>query len=31
MPYSAEHKQRTRTQIVECARTLFNRKGFTEV
>lgn len=31
MPYSAEHKQRTRAQIVECARTLFNRKGFIEV
>ncbi|MEW9573180.1 TetR/AcrR family transcriptional regulator [Rhodanobacter sp. Si-c] len=31
MPYSAEHKQRTRERIVECARVLFNRKGFTEV
>lgn len=31
MPYSAEHKQRTRARIVECARVLFNRKGFTEV
>jgi AcrR family transcriptional regulator len=31
MPYSAEHKQRTRAHIVECARVLFNRKGFAEV
>ncbi|WP_426664643.1 TetR/AcrR family transcriptional regulator [Rhodanobacter aciditrophus] len=31
MPYSADHKQRTRARIVECARMLFNRKGFTEV
>ncbi|MDE2087841.1 MAG: TetR/AcrR family transcriptional regulator, partial [Xanthomonadaceae bacterium] len=31
MPYSADHKQRTRALIVECARTLFNRKGFIEV
>jgi AcrR family transcriptional regulator len=31
MPYSAEHKQRTRARIVECARVLFNRKGFAEV
>ena len=31
MPYSTEHKQRTRARIVECARALFNRKGFTEV
>lgn len=31
MPYSTEHKQRTRARIVECARVLFNRKGFTEV
>ncbi|HEV2680853.1 MAG TPA: TetR/AcrR family transcriptional regulator [Rhodanobacter sp.] len=31
MPYTAEHKQQTRTRIVECARELFNRKGFAEV
>ncbi|MBD8899919.1 TetR/AcrR family transcriptional regulator [Rhodanobacter sp. DHG33] len=31
MPYSTEHKQQTRARIVECARVLFNRKGFTEV
>ena len=31
MPYSAEHKQRTRARIVECARALFNRKGYAEV
>lgn len=31
MPYSAEHKQRTRARIVECARVLFNRKGYAEV
>src|SRR6185312_830129 len=31
MPYSAEHKQRTRAHIVDCARVLFNRKGFAEV
>src|ERR1700758_4044983 len=31
MPYTAEHKQKTRTRIVECARELFNRRGFTEV
>jgi AcrR family transcriptional regulator len=30
MPYSAEHKQRTRARIVECARALFNRKGYAE-
>ena len=28
MPYSAEHKQRTRARIVEAARILFNRHGF---
>lgn len=28
MPYSPEHKQRTRARIVECARILFNRHGF---
>lgn len=31
MPYSTEHKQQTRARIVECARVLFNRRGFTEV
>lgn len=28
MPYSPEHKQRTRARIVEAARRLFNRHGF---
>ena len=31
MPYTAEHKQKTRARIIECARELFNRRGFTEV
>ncbi len=31
MPYTAEHKQATRERIIECARELFNRKGFAEV
>jgi TetR/AcrR family transcriptional repressor of nem operon len=31
MPYTAEHKQKTRARIVESARELFNRRGFTEV
>jgi AcrR family transcriptional regulator len=31
MPYPAEHKRETRERIVECARQLFNRKGFVEV
>ncbi|SFS01632.1 transcriptional regulator, TetR family [Dyella sp. OK004] len=31
MPYSTEHKQKTRERIVECARELFNRRGFAEV
>lgn len=31
MPYSSEHKQRTRSRIVECARILFNRHGFESV
>jgi AcrR family transcriptional regulator len=31
MPYTAEHKQQTRTRIVDCARELFNRRGFAEV
>ena len=28
MPYSPEHKQRTRERVVECARRLFNRHGY---
>ncbi|WP_170327351.1 TetR/AcrR family transcriptional regulator [Ruegeria arenilitoris] len=31
MPYSAEHKQKTRKKIVEAARILFNRHGFNGV
>ncbi|MEI7036218.1 TetR/AcrR family transcriptional regulator [Fulvimonas yonginensis] len=31
MPYSAEHKQKTRQRIVESARELFNRRGFANV
>lgn len=31
MPYSSEHKARTRTRIVEVARGLFNRHGFEQV
>ena len=31
MPYSAEHKARTRAKIVESARILFNRHGFQDV
>ena len=31
MPYSPEHKAETRARIVNCARRLFNRRGFTEV
>ncbi|WP_049623577.1 TetR/AcrR family transcriptional regulator [Frateuria defendens] len=31
MPYTVEHKRKTRERIVECARELFNRKGFVEV
>src|SRR5262249_41620528 len=31
MPYTMEHKQETRRRIVESARRLFNRRGFTEV
>jgi TetR/AcrR family transcriptional regulator, transcriptional repressor for nem operon len=31
MPYSAEHKRDTRQRILESARRLFNRKGFSEV
>lgn len=31
MPYSAEHKARTRARIVESARRLFNTRGFSAV
>lgn len=31
MPYSAEHKQETRTRIIKSARRLFNRNGFADV
>lgn len=31
MPYSTEHKSRTRSRIVESARILFNRHGFSDV
>jgi AcrR family transcriptional regulator len=31
MPYSAEHKQKTRANIIESARVLFNRHGFQDV
>ncbi|MFK5977404.1 MAG: TetR/AcrR family transcriptional regulator [Rhizobiaceae bacterium] len=31
MPYSGEHKQKTRANIVEAARILFNRHGFGDV
>jgi len=31
LPYSADHKSRTRRRIVEHARILFNRHGFSEV
>ncbi len=31
MPYTAEHKQRTRAKIVESARILFNLRGFEHV
>ncbi len=31
MPYTAEHKERTRSKIVESARKLFNRHGFQQV
>lgn len=31
MPLTAAHKQKTRDRIVECARELFNRRGFAEV
>jgi AcrR family transcriptional regulator len=31
MPYTAEHKEETRTRIIQSARRLFNRKGFADV
>ena len=31
MPYSPEHKAKTRARIIESARILFNRRGFAEV
>lgn len=31
MPYPPEHKPQIRARIVQCARQLFNRRGFTEV
>ena len=31
MPYTAEHKARTRARIIESARRLFNRHGFEQV
>jgi len=31
MPYSKDHKQKTRARIVEVARVLFNRHGFQDV
>lgn len=31
MPYTPEHKQRTRAKIVDSARVLFNRHGFDQV
>ena len=31
MPYSTEHKQETRTRIIQSARRLFNRNGFADV
>jgi TetR/AcrR family transcriptional repressor of nem operon len=31
VPYTKEHKARTRARIVESARVLFNRRGFAEV
>jgi AcrR family transcriptional regulator len=30
VPYSTEHKQKTHSEIIEAARTLFNQKGFHE-
>src|SRR5689334_14642782 len=31
MPYTAEHKARTRERIIEKARVMFNRRGFEQV
>lgn len=31
MPFTPAHKARTRARVVECARVLFNRKGFDQV
>jgi AcrR family transcriptional regulator len=31
MPYTAEHKQTTRTRIIKSARRLFNKRGFADV
>ena len=31
MPYTSEHKQETRTRIIQSARRLFNRNGFADV
>jgi TetR/AcrR family transcriptional repressor of nem operon len=31
MPYRPEHKAQTRARIVECARRLYNRRGFSDV
>jgi AcrR family transcriptional regulator len=31
MPYAPEHKEQTRARIVECARRMFNRRGFEAV
>ncbi|HYD88613.1 MAG TPA: TetR/AcrR family transcriptional regulator [Vitreimonas sp.] len=31
MPYSPEHREKTRARIVECARVLFNRHGYENV
>lgn len=31
MPFTAAHKARTRARIVDCARLMFNRKGFDQV
>src|SRR5688572_13608611 len=31
MPYTPEHKSRTRAKIIESARALFNRRGFEQV
>jgi TetR/AcrR family transcriptional regulator, transcriptional repressor for nem operon len=31
MPYAPDHKEQTRARIVECARRMFNRRGFEAV